>query len=163
MNTSLPIATRRHLDLLAMIGRWLLGAWFLYMGWQKTLHPEEFLKLARQYELVEAALPLNSIAALLPWFEVFCGLLLLAGVAVRGTSAILLALLVPFTIVIFLRAWLLHTQHALPFCAIKFDCGCGLGEVYICHKLLENILLMVLSAWLLTGAGRSACARHRLV
>jgi hypothetical protein len=37
---------------------------------------------------------------------------------------------------------------------VKFDCGCGAGEVLACHKLVENCLLMALSAWLLSGCGR---------
>ena len=45
---------------------------------------------------------------------------------------------------------------------MKFDCGCGTGEVFICHKLVENTVLLLLSAWLLTGAGRQLCLRFSL-
>ena len=40
---------------------------------------------------------------------------------------------------------------------MKFDCGCGMGEVFICHKLVENTVLLLLSAWLLAGGGRQLC------
>src|SRR2546422_9005335 len=91
-------------DIVALLARWVLGALFLYMGLTKALHPEEFLKLVRQYDMVSNSLLLNSIAAGLPWFEAFCGLLLLAGVAVRGTAALLVLMLVPFTFLVVKRA-----------------------------------------------------------
>ena len=66
----------------AVIGRWQLGIVFIIMGLHKALpHPEAFLKLVRQYDLVTHPLLLNAIGAALPWFEVFCGVLLLAGPA----------------------------------------------------------------------------------
>ena len=80
-----------------VLARWLLGGLFIYMGWQKALHPELFLKLLREYQMVESPLALNSIAVSLPWFEIFCGLLLVAGVAVRGTALLLAAMLAVFT------------------------------------------------------------------
>src|SRR5208283_151190 len=101
MQTGRPIKNRPVVDILTVLARWLLGAAFLYLGLNKALHPVEFLKLLRQYELVHSSLPLNSIAAALPWFEVFCGLLLLTGVAVRGTAVMLILMLVPFTILVF--------------------------------------------------------------
>src|SRR5881392_4191009 len=72
----------KTLDLAAMLARWVLGGVFIYMGLSKALNPVEFLKLVRQYEMVSNPILLNSIAAALPWFEVFCGVLLLSGVAV---------------------------------------------------------------------------------
>lgn len=132
----------------AILARCLLGALFIYMGLSKALHPVEFLKLVRQYDLTENPWLLNSIAALLPWFEIFCGLLLVAGVAVRGTSLLVVAMLVPFTWAVFNRALAIHSVRAIAFCAIKFDCGCGNGEVLICRKLAENALLILLAAWL---------------
>ena len=145
-----------------MLARWLLGAVFLFLGLTKALHPVDFLKLMHQYDLTQNALLLNFIAASLPWFEIFCGLLLLAGVAVRGTALTLTVMLVPFTLLVLHRALLLQAARHIPFCAVKFDCGCGTGEEFICRKLLENFLLIVLSAWLLAGRGRQFCARYRL-
>ena len=141
-------------DTTTVMARWLLGAAFVCTGLSKALHPVDFLKLVRQYDLVQSSLALNSIAAGLPWFEIFCGLLLLAGVAVRGTALTLMLMLVPFTVLVFHRAMAIQSALAIPFCMVKFDCGCGTGKVFICHKLLENFLLMLLSGWLLAGYGR---------
>jgi len=147
----------------ALIARWWLGIVFIFMGLHKALpHPEAFLKLVRQYDMVTNPFLLNSIGAALPWFEVYCGLLLLAGVAVRGAALNLVAMLVPFTLVVIQRALAIAAASGLSFCAVKFDCGCGGGEVFICHKVVENTVLLLLSAWMLSGAGRQLCLRHSL-
>ena len=148
----------------ALLARWWLGAVFIYMGLNKALpHPEAFLKLVRQYHMVDTPVLLNSIAAALPWFEAYCGVLLLAGVAVQGTAINLIAMLVPFTLLVLKQALALAAASGIPFCAVKFDCGCGAGEVYICHKLVENSALLLLAAWLLTGRGRQLCLRYSVL
>lgn len=145
-----------------LVGRLVLGVLYIYMGLNKALHPVEFLKLVRQYEMVDSPFLLNLIAASLPWFEVFCGVLLLGGVAVRGTALLSLAMLIPFTVVVFQRALAIQAVSTLPFCAVRFDCGCGAGEVFICHKLAENALLMAFSVLLLAVRSSPWCLRHQL-
>lgn len=161
MNPAPSIRTARLVEAATVPARWLLGAVFIYMGLSKALQPADFLKAVRAYETVQDPFLLNSIAGALPWFEVFCGALLLAGVAVRGSALVLIALLVPFTWMLLHRA--LALDAAIPFCAIKFDCGCGGGEVLVCRKLLENVGLILLSGWLLAGRGRKFCLRYRLI
>jgi uncharacterized membrane protein YphA (DoxX/SURF4 family) len=160
---TLPFARRNVSEMFAVLVRWVMGGLLIYMGLVKALSPVAFLKLIHQYDLVQSAVLLNSIAAALPWFEVFCGALLFVGVAVRGSALVLLAMLVPFTALVLKRALAIHAASTLAFCAVKFDCGCGLGEVFICHKLVENGLLMALSVWLLTGRGRALALRYSLV
>ena len=75
---------------------------------------------------------------------------------------LLLGMLVAFTLAVLHRAWIIHTVQAIPFCTVRFNCGCGTGEVLICGKLIENTALILLSAWLLLGHGRQFCARYRL-
>ena len=143
-----------------VLTRWALGVLFVYMGLNKALHPVDFLKLVQQYDLVDNYVLLNVVAACLPWFEVFCGLLLIAGVAVRGTALLMAAMLVPFTVLVLKRALGIAEADGLTFCAVKFDCGCGAGEVFICRKLLENSLQFVLTLWLVAGAGRLWAIRY---
>lgn len=150
-------------DTATVMARWWLGCVFIYMGLHKALpHPDYFLKLILQYDMVTEPPLLNSIGLTLPWFEVFCGLLLLAGVAVRGAALNIIVMLVPFTLVVLKRALAIAAVTGKPFCAVKFDCGCGAGEVYVCHKLVENTVLLLLSAWLLTSRGRQLCVRFSL-
>ncbi len=152
----------RWIDYCGILSRWLLGALFVYMGFSKALHPEDFLKLLRQYDLTTQPVVLNTIAACLPWFEVFCGLVLLAGVAVRGTALLLVLMLVPFTAVVLHRALGVASLQHIAFCAVRFDCGCGGGEVLICRKLVENAFLILLSLALVSGFGRPLSAQFAL-
>jgi uncharacterized membrane protein YphA (DoxX/SURF4 family) len=154
---------RKLADFGGIAARWIVGGLFIYMGMSKALHPVDFLKLVREYDLVSSPFLLNSIAASLPWFEVFCGLLLVMGVAVRGAGLVLVLMLVPFTAVVLQRALDIAELQQIAFCAVKFDCGCGNGEVLICRKLVENALLVAASLWLIFGAGRRFSARFSLM
>ena len=150
-------------DFASVFARWLLGGLFIYMGLHKALHPVEFLKLVRQYDVLHHHLLLNFVASTLPWFEIFCGLLLICGIAVRGAALLLVAMLIPFTVAVFLRALALQKTGGLPFCAIRFDCGCGAGEVLICRKLVENFLLTLIGTALIFSRGQKLCFRAHLL
>jgi uncharacterized membrane protein YphA (DoxX/SURF4 family) len=141
-------------------GRILLGAFLIQMGLVKALDPADFLKLLREYHLLASPWPLNAIAALLPWFEIFCGLLLVVGIVVRGAALIVTTLFLAFSLAILHRALELQATLDLPFCAIRFDCGCGAGEILVCAKLLENLTWFALASWLVIS--RHA-PRHLLV
>lgn len=157
-----PVSSRRGRDVIAGLARWILGIVFVYMGLVKALHPVDFLKVLRQYEMFGNHFSLNVIAAGLPWFEFFVGLLLLGGIAVRGATLTSLLMLIPFTAIVANRAAAIHAANAIPFCAIRFDCGCGAGEVVICHKLAENFSLILLSVVVLVSGGDRWCLRPRL-
>jgi uncharacterized membrane protein YphA (DoxX/SURF4 family) len=163
MTPALSSAGRLHApDVVMVLARWVVGAVFIYMGLSKAFHPVEFLKLVRQYNVFENHVLLNLVASALPWFELFCGLLLVVGIAVRGTAAMLLVMLVPFTLLVFLRAWAIREVNPQPFCAIKFDCGCGAGEVFICRKLAENSILILLAAALVFWRNTKLCLSYCL-
>jgi uncharacterized membrane protein YphA (DoxX/SURF4 family) len=138
----------------------VLGATFVYLGAAKALDPVGFLKLVRQFDLPFGGLTLNAIAALLPWLEIFCGALLILGWKARGAALLLLGMLAAFTAVVTMRAWGIHATGALPFCSVRFDCGCGAGEVVICTKLLENLALMVLAAFVAFAAPAKHASRR---
>jgi uncharacterized membrane protein YphA (DoxX/SURF4 family) len=136
-------------SIFAFLARWLLGVVVIYTGVSKALDPVSFLKLVQQYDVFRNYILLNSIAAILPWFEIFCGLLLMAGIAIRGTALILMVMLASFSGLVLNHALGIMSAKAIPFCAVKFDCGCGTGEVFACHKLPENFFLVILSIGLL--------------
>lgn len=155
-------STSSFADVAAVAARLILGGLFIYMGLGKALQPVEFLKLVRQYDLVQNHILLNLVAAMLPWIEVFCGVLLVSGIAIRGAALITFAMLVPFTLAVANRAWHIHALQSIPFCAVKFDCGCGTGEIIICRKIVENGLLILLAIWLTVKPGSRFCTRFRL-
>jgi uncharacterized membrane protein YphA (DoxX/SURF4 family) len=152
----------RAIDFAAVAARLFLGGLFVCTGLEKGMDAASFLKLVRQYDIVHTPFLLNSIAAALPWFEVFCGVLLLAGIGVRGAALTLVCVLIPFTALVWHRALVLQSARAIAFCAVKFDCGCGMGEEFICHKLFENTVLIALAFWLLAGYGRAFALRYSL-
>jgi uncharacterized membrane protein YphA (DoxX/SURF4 family) len=127
--------------------RLLLGGLFVYMAWPKIADPVDFLKLIRLYHMVPESPPvfLNGIAIVLPWLEMICGVALILGLFVRGASAMLAAMLVVFTPVIFVRALAIQGAEGTPFLEIAFDCGCGTGIVIIWKKLLANTGLFLLT------------------
>ena len=160
---SVPVPPWRGRDLAVAAARWILGAVYVYMGLNKAMQPVNFLKVLRQYDMFEGHIFLNVIATVLPWFEVFCGLLLAGGIAVRAAALTSLLMLVPFSLIVLDRAAAIHAAGTIPFCAIRFDCGCGAGEVVICHKLLENIGLILLSTLVLAVPSNRWCARFQLL
>lgn len=129
-------------DRFVFLARVTVALVFIYLGWVKTADPASFLKQLREFEFTEQPLLLNLVAAALPWFEVYCGVLLLAGVGTRSVATIFTVMLVGFTALVLNRALAIHTAEDIAFCAIALDCGCGSGEVNICKKLAQNAGLL---------------------
>jgi uncharacterized membrane protein YphA (DoxX/SURF4 family) len=145
--------------LLARLG---VGGMFAYLAYMKLRDPINFLKLTHEYGLLPPGQPifLNLTAVALPWLEMVCAVALLLGVGRRGAALLITGMLLFFTPMLFLRAWNLHTAvgSAFPtFCAVKFDCGCGTGEVFICPKLAENVALLIGALIALFSASRRFC------
>lgn len=147
-----------------LIARLVVGGLFIKMGWVKAADPVEFLKLIREYRMVDEGSPwlMNSLAAVLPWAEIAGGVLLIAGVALRGTALLFLLMLIGFTGAILIRALGIFHEGTSAFCGIRFDCGCGSGEVLICNKLLENVGLTLLSLLIVFSRSRRFCLRGDL-
>jgi hypothetical protein len=123
------------------------------------------MKLIREYHMIPAGMGwmLNWAAATLPWIEIFCGILLIAGIALRGTATLLIVMLVVFTTAVLIRAIGIYHAQDIPFCAIKFDCGCGAGEEYTCAKVPKNTGLLLLSLIVLLSRSRRFCLHGNLV
>ena len=169
-----------------LLARLAVGGMFVYLALLKLRDPMVFLKLTKQYGVLplEPPLYLNLTAAVMPWLELLCAVALILGVARRGAALVLAGLLLFFTPMLALHAQdlLLHSGRFATYCAVKFDCGCGTGETFICPKLAENAALLLgalvalfsgsqrycLSTWLgrrrpatvntLAVAGESACS-----
>ncbi len=96
-----------------LIFRLAVGGLFIYAGVAKALTPLDFAQNIRNYGLVGQTL--SFLAALvLPWLEIFAGLLLAAGVWRRSAALLISAMLAFFillTLVTIVRG-------------IDVDCGC---------------------------------------
>lgn len=150
-------------DWLTVGARGLLAVILLFLGASKVAQPEDFLKAVRAYGVFDASFGLNLTAIVVPWLEIFLGSLLLLGVAVRGTALATVVLMLVFTGLILTRAMEISSAMQLGLCAISFDCGCGSGEVPVCPKLLENVALSGVAAWLSFGGSSRGCLRFSLL
>ncbi|MFH0946099.1 MAG: DoxX family protein [Planctomycetota bacterium] len=144
---------------IALLARLAMGGMFIYLGLMKLQDPSVFLKILREYEIFPASQPwlMNLTASALPWMEVFCGGLLVLGIAVRGTALLMLVLMAGFTVAVYLRAAHLAEAGPMPLCSVEFDCGCGTGLVNTCGKLLENGALLLAGLVVLFGSSRRFC------
>jgi len=73
-----------------------------------------------------------------------------------------LGMLIPFTLIVLKRALAIASAEGILFCAVKFNCGCGTGDVLICQKLVENTGLMLLALLPLSGLGKKWALRFDL-
>ncbi len=150
--------------LLARLG---VGGMFAYLAYMKLRDPINFLKLTHGYGVVPPDQPLilNLIAVALPWLEMVCAAALILGVARRGAALLITGMLLFFTPMLAIHAWQLHTAAGsafATFCAVKFDCGCGTGEVFICPKLVENIALLIGALIALFSTSQRFCLANLL-
>ena len=90
----------------------------------------------------------------MPWIEILCGNLLIAGLWIRGSALTILGMLVMFTAAIFMRTIGVYQEGGQSFCDIAFDCGCGSGVIVICNKLAINTSMMVLAVVALWSRSR---------
>lgn len=144
------------------IARLVLGLVFVLQGWAKTDEAADavtFAKMIREYEMLPdgAYMLLNVSAVCLPWIEIVAGVLLILGLMVRGSALALFLLLTVFTVAIVYRAIGIHGAEQIPWCDIKFDCGCGTGDQYVCSKVPQNVGLWVLSIVAMLSRSRRFC------
>jgi uncharacterized membrane protein YphA (DoxX/SURF4 family) len=150
--------------LLARLG---VGGMFAYLAYMKLRDPVNFLKLTHTYGVVppDQSLLLNLIAIALPWLEMACAAALLLGIARRGAALLITGMLLFFTPLLAIHAWQLQIAAGsafATFCAVKFDCGCGTGEVFICPKLAENIALLIGALIALFSTSQRFCLANLL-
>ncbi|MBN2468521.1 MAG: DoxX family membrane protein [Deltaproteobacteria bacterium] len=77
--------------------RIVLGGIFIYASWDKLLNPEQFARAVQNYRILPHP-GLNIIAVTLPWVELVCGILLVAGFLTRGAAIIISGLLTVFVL-----------------------------------------------------------------
>jgi hypothetical protein len=93
--------------------QFVLAAVFVVAGFGKAVDPPGFAHEIHNYALLPGA-AINTLALLLPWIEIACGLALFLGVARRSSARILGLLLVVFVI-----ALSINLIRGKPV-----DCGC---------------------------------------
>lgn len=128
--------------------RLILAGVFLYAGFQKIGKPLMFADEIRMYGILDRGPLLYTVAVVLPWLEILCGVSLVTGVFLRGSAFLLMLLNAWFLVIVSIRAiHIMHTEGT-PFTEIFFDCGCGFGVTYAWKKLIEDSFLFIFSLWL---------------
>lgn len=148
-----------------LLARLAIGIVFILMGWAKVQDPINFLKLMRQYRMMDEQtwyVFLNASAVIVPWLEIVCGVVLLAGVAVRPAGIISAGMLLAFTPLILKRGLELYqADPSVGLCGVNFDCGCGAGQVYLCSKIAENVGLFLAALIVVFSRSRRFCLSNR--
>jgi putative oxidoreductase len=119
---------------LLLVLRLILAFVFIYAGAEKISSPVTFAESVSNYQLLNAFF-IVLVSVLLPWLEVFCGVLLLSGVAVREN-----AFLINVMLSVFILAGIISLMRGLDI-----DCGCfGDASVKLGFmKIFENVLLLI--------------------
>jgi len=127
----------RTADVVYRILRWIVALVFIYAGFMKILNPSLFAEQIDNYRMLPYWL-VTITAVILPWLELLCGFLLIAG-KWRGGAASLLTLL---TLV-----FLIAIGSAMAR-GLDITCGCfGMteaGSKVGWSKIGEDILLLAL-------------------
>ncbi len=121
--------------------RLLLGLTFIAASIDKIAEPTLFAKAIANYKLI-TGWPILLAATFLPWVELLCGLLVVAGLYLRGSSLLLCALLSAFTVAVV--TGLVR--------GLDISCGCFTLDPEVnkigWRKVLENIGLILTSVLL---------------
>jgi uncharacterized membrane protein YphA (DoxX/SURF4 family) len=133
------------LDVIGTVARLGLAAVWLVSGVLKAADANQTYVAVRAYDVLPTGL-VDVVAAVLPWFELGLGVLLLLGVATRLVAVLSVGLLLLFIAGV-AQAWIR---------GLSIDCGCfgGGGAVaadktaYV-QELLRDTGFILLAVWLI--------------
>ncbi|MBU2508167.1 MAG: DoxX family membrane protein, partial [Bacteroidetes bacterium] len=115
----------------------VIGIVFIFASLDKIANPGDFAVAIVNYKIIPLSL-VNIFAIVIPWLELFCGILILFGEYIKESSFIISSLLLVFVVMI----------AAAVFRNLDIDCGCfgtlDAQKVGL-TKIAENILLLLLS------------------
>jgi len=126
--------------------RLFLGFIFIYAGMQKISEPAAFADSIANYKLIPEFL-INFFAVIIPWIEVSAALLLIFGVSLKESAAIINILLVIFILMILISV----------FRGLDINCGCfgtTNGQKVGLLKILENLGLLAIGFYIFFFSNR---------
>lgn len=116
--------------------RLALGGIFIYSSLDKIAHPDEFARIIANYGILPDLL-VTLPALVLPWLELFAGLLLVAGIWTRSVAALLSLLLLAFILALGVNA----------LRGIDVNCGCFSTSAEIKENawvlILRDLLILI--------------------
>lgn len=119
--------------------RLILGVVFIYASLDKLYNQEEFSRAIYNYKFFPEIL-INIFAIVVPYLEIICGILIITGIYLRGSSLIITLMLFFFIIAL--------TQAYIR--GLDISCGCFSLETVsnksdILQRIIEDILLIIAS------------------
>ena len=139
---------KNRYDLIVLLLRIVLGGIFAYAGVIKIMDPVAFAGSIAAYKI----LPYFGnylAAAILPWIEVICGVLLITGYRWRGAAVIILVLNVSFILA------LISTLVR----GLDIDCGCfrqGGDKTSAWTAIARDIVFVLMALAVLRRKDRSS-------
>lgn len=135
----------RLLDVVGTLARLGLAAVWLVSGILKAVDPDQTYIAVKAYDVLPVA-AVDVVAALLPWFEIALGVLLVVGAGIRVVAVLSAALLLVFMAGV-VQAWAR---------GLLIDCGCfggggavQPGQTAYAEELLRDTGFLALAAWLI--------------
>ncbi|MBK8981502.1 MAG: DoxX family membrane protein [Ignavibacteria bacterium] len=119
--------------------RLILGVVFIYASLDKLYNQEEFSRAIYNYKFFPEIF-INIFAIVVPYLEIICGILIITGIYLRGSSLIITLMLFFFIIAL--------TQAYIR--GLDISCGCFSLETVsnksdILQRIIEDILLIIAS------------------
>ncbi len=139
------LLTNPHVVLLVRV---FIGLLFIISSLEKIVDPASFAQSVSNYKLLPSWLP-DIVATIMPWLELLCGFAVLFGVLTRGSSLLLSAMLIVFTLAVI----------SAIVRGFDISCGCftqdpGAGKIGW-MKVVENSTLIVLTLYLYFSSSES--------
>ena len=128
---------RRVHRYLALVFRLVVGGVFIYASMAKINYTGEFAEIIAAYQLVPFW-AVNLLAVTLPWAELICGLMMVAGVRSKAAAIAISAMLGVFTVAI-----VISLLRQTPI-----DCGCfhNIDEPMTWTTAVRDLIWLTMSA-----------------
>ncbi|HQY20908.1 MAG TPA: MauE/DoxX family redox-associated membrane protein [Ignavibacteria bacterium] len=127
-----------------LVLRVIVGGVFIYASLDKLMNQEEFSRAIYNYKFLPEVF-VNIFAIVMPYLELFCGILLILGIFKGGSSFIITVMLLMFIIAL----------SQAYFRGLDISCGCFSLETVsqksdILQRIFEDILLILSSIIIFT-------------
>jgi putative oxidoreductase len=126
---------------LVILTRVFLGLLFVVVSVEKIVEPAAFAQSIANYKIFSFSLSL-VLATIIPWLELLCGLCMLSGLFLRGSSLLVASLVAVFTLAVL----------SAVLRGLDIACGCFTQDPTVGKvgwmKIIQNLTLLALSVYL---------------
>ncbi|MFO7840379.1 MAG: cation diffusion facilitator family transporter [Desulfosalsimonadaceae bacterium] len=134
-------AGRTYMDFLFFFLRLAAGGIFIYAALPKIINPQAFAETVANYQILPGLL-VSPVTIVLPWLELFTGILIILGIWLEGALVIYNSLMLIFTAIL-----VYNTARGLDI-----HCGCfsqSAGHIINSKTIIRDVLIWIPAALLL--------------